>query len=109
MYNRNSTGQSMSEFMKEKITEDDEEAKESLPDTTTDSASSAAASSRNNDDSLTNEIKSLGVSSNQPSTASTSATTAPVKFRIDDDFLFQMDKGSFANYPNFKFRPILTF
>ena len=100
MYNRNSTGQSMSEFIKEKITEDDEEAKESLPDTTSDSASaSAVASSRNNDDSLTNEIKSLGVSSNQPSTASTTST-APVKFRIDDDFLFQMDKGTlnFAQY-----------
>lgn len=99
MYNRNSTGQSMSEFIKEKITEDDEETKESLPDTTSDSSAStstaaAAALSRNNDDSLINEIKSLGVSSNQPSTASTSTTTAPVKFRIDDDFLFQMDKGS---------------
>lgn len=115
MYNRSQTGQSISEFIKEKITEDDEDARESLP--TDDAASgtastsaaatsattesvAASASARNNDDSLTNEIKSLDVSKTGASAgagggaqSSAAAAAAPVKFRIDDDFLFQMDRG----------------
>ena len=111
MYNRSQTGQSISEFIKEKITEDDEDARESLPtdDATAASTSAAAAatsattesvaasaSAGNNDDSsssLTNEIKSLEVSKTGGASATAAAGAAPVKFRIDDDFLFQMDRG----------------
>lgn len=114
MYNRSQTGQSISEFMK--ITEDDEDARDSLPtesgtastsgaaaavtsattESTTSVAASTSASARNNDDSLTNEIKSLDVSKaagTGAGGAQSSAAAAPVKFRIDDDFLFQMEGG----------------
>lgn len=97
MYNRSQTGQSISEFIKEKINEDEEDRESQSDSAATGAASASAAAS--NDDSLTNEIKALDVSKPGAASANNSATSqqqqqaAPVKFRIDDDFLFQMDKG----------------
>ena len=105
MFNRNQASQSISEFMKEKITEDDEDGnKESQESsetaaaatttTTTTTATGATSIIKNtNDDSLTNDIKSLDVSKT-PTIVTATTTEPPVKFKLDDDFLFQMDKGS---------------
>lgn len=103
MYNRNQASQSISEFMKEKITEDDEDGnKESQESsetaaaaaaTTTTAAGATSIIKNTNDDSLTNDIKSLDVSKT-PTIVTSTTTEPPVKFKLDDDFLFQMDKGS---------------
>jgi hypothetical protein len=102
MYNRNQASQSISEFMKEKITEDDEDGnKESQESsetaaaatTTTTTGATSSIIKNTNDDSLTNDIKSLDVSKT-PTIVTSTTTEPPVKFKLDDDFLFQMDKGS---------------
>lgn len=101
MYNRNqNSNQNMSEFIRGKITEEegghDEEGEEDEGATNGSEGGGTKPpqlmTTKSNDDSLTNEIKSLDVldvSQQQQQQAG----NAGIKFKLDDDFLFQMDKG----------------